>query len=270
MTSMAPYRLGWKRDLVDFRDADFLFVPQHSAETLPSSVNLTAKCPSVYDQGQLGSCTANAIAGAFEFDIMRQGLADFMPSRLFIYYYERLMEGDVDEDNGAQIRDGIKVINQRGVCPESLWPYDISRFAEQPPIQCSVEALKDRAVQYQRVDQDLVAVKSCLASGLPFVFGVDVYQSFMDAQNGVIPMPASGEALEGGHALLCVGYDGAEQRFLFRNSWSEQWGNKGYGTIPYDYLISAHASDFWQISVVGSVLTQMVDAFEHFIGVPGD
>ena len=131
-------------------------------------------------------------------------------------------------------------------------------------------------MKYQSVTQDLVAMKSCLASGLPFVFGVDVFRSFMAANDGVIPMPAQNEELEGGHALLMVGYSDADQRFIFRNSWSEQWGGAngalpgGYGTIPYDYMLSAHASDFWCIQVVGSVLTQMVDAFERFIGVPGD
>jgi C1A family cysteine protease len=193
-----------------------------------------------------------------------------MPSRLFVYYYERLMEGTVSYDAGAMIRDGIKVINKRGVCPESLWPYNISRFAEQPPIQCSIEALKERAVKYQRITQDLTFMKSRLASGLPFVFGVDVFQSFMAATDGVIPMPAQGEALEGGHALLCVGYDDAEQRFLFRNSWGTSWGKQGYGTIPYEYLVSAHASDFWCVQVVGSVIAQLIDGFERFIGMPGD
>ena len=270
MTSTIPYRLGWKRDLVDPRDADFLFIPQHSVETLPSSVDLTTKCPPVYDQLSLGACTAHAIAAAFEFDVMRQDLADFMPSRLFIYYYERLAEGTVNEDSGAAIRDGIKVVNKLGVCPESMWPYNIARFTEMPPIQCSIEAFKERAVKYQKVMQDLTFMKSCLASGLPFVFGIDVYQSFMDAPNGDVPMFPQNEQSIGGHALLCVGYDDATQRFIFRNSWSEQWGNKGYGTIPYAYLVSAHASDFWQISVVGSVLSQLLDGFERFLGVPGD
>lgn len=252
----APYRLGCIPDAHDPRDVPFV-APESLTQALPSQVSLVSQCPAVYDQLALGSCTANAIAAAFEFDLMRQGLANFVPSRLFIYYYERLMEGDVSQDNGAMIRDGIKVVNTRGVCPESLWPYDIARFADVPPVQCSLDALKDKALKYRRISQNLPMMKACLASGLPFVFGISVYPSFMAASDGNIPMPQPGEQSIGGHAVLACGFDDAQQRFLFRNSWSAQWGNQGYGTIPYAYLASQDASDFWEISVVGSVVAQM-------------
>lgn len=253
-----PYALGWKhRDYHDTRDLLYE-VSEETLHALPSSVDLTAKCPAVYDQGNLGSCTANAIAAAFEFDVLRQNLADFMPSRLFIYYYERLLEGDVSEDNGAAIRDGIKVLNKRGVCPESEWPYDIARFADAPPVQAVTDAENDKAVKYRRIPQSLATMKGCLASGFPFVGGISVYQSFMAATNGVIPMPSPGEALEGGHAILFCGYDDASQRFIFRNSWGTSWGQQGYGTIPYTYLTSPRlAADFWQIEVVSEAVAKL-------------
>jgi C1A family cysteine protease len=258
MTSTNNYRFGWRRDTPDGRDLLFT-IPEDVAQSLPAQVDLTAQCPPVYDQGDLGSCTANAIAGAFEFDVLRQKLPDFTPSRLFIYYFERALEGDVSQDSGATLRDGMKVMNKRGVCPESLWPYDTSKFAVEPPVQCRVDALDHRVVSYRRITKNLTMMKACLASGLPFVFGINVFQSFMDANDGVVPMPGPDEPLLGGHAIVAVGFDDATQRFKFRNSWGESYGQNGYGTIPYAYLTSSQASDFWQISVVGNVLTQIVE-----------
>lgn len=243
------YRLGCIRDSHDDRDLRFE-APEHALHSLPSQVSLIDQCPPVYDQGNLGSCTANAIAAAFEFDLRKQGLADFMPSRLFIYYYERFLEHTMSEDAGASLRDGMKVINKFGVCPETDWPYDIQRFAVEPSQQARVDAAKERAIAYRRIRQSTAQMKACLASGFGFVFGINVYQSFMDANDGNIPMPAPNETLLGGHALLCVGYDDATQRCEFRNSWGLSWGKQGYGTIPYAYLTSAEASDFWQIAVL--------------------
>src|ERR1700730_5757888 len=163
-------RFGWMLDLPDHRD--YLYAaPVAVLQTLPTSVDLTGKCPPVYDQGQLGSCTANAIAAAIEFDQMKQQLSDFMPARLFIYYNERDMEGTVNSDSGAMIRDGIKSVSQLGVCPESEWPYDVAKFTQKPPAKAYQDALTDRAVSYQRVLQDLTQMRGCIASGYPFVFG---------------------------------------------------------------------------------------------------
>ena len=118
---------------------------------MPAAVDLRANCPPVYDQGQLGSCTANAIAAAIEFDRKKQRLTDFVPSRLFIYYNERVMEGTVSSDLGAQIRDGIKSVNKIGAPPETDWPYDIAKFAQKPPTKAYTDAKLDRAIQYQKV-----------------------------------------------------------------------------------------------------------------------
>jgi C1A family cysteine protease len=246
---------GWIPDLPDQRD-HLYSAPLRQLAGLPVCVDLASQCPAVYDQGQLGSCTANAIGAAVEFDRMKQGLQDFIPSRLFIYWNERNMEGTVQSDSGAQIRDGIKSVAKQGACPETDWPYDISRFTEKPSAQAYADAKLDRAVSYQRVAQNLNQMKGCLASGYPFVFGFTVYESFESdevAQTGHAPMPASGEQTVGGHAVLAVGYDDASQWLTVRNSWGDGWGMKGYFTLPYAYVTqSSLAADFWTIRLVGS------------------
>ena len=201
------------------------------------------------------NCTANAIAAAVEFDRMKQQLSDFTPSRLFIYYNERVIEGTVQSDSGAQIRDGIKSVATQGVCPESDWAYDIAKFTQRPPDAAYQDATLDRAVSYQRLVQDLNQMKGCLASGYPFVFGFTVYESFESpqvAQTGHAALPGPTEAQIGGHAVMAVGYDDAQSWFMVRNSWGSAWGISGYFTLPYAYL-SQHSlsSDFWTVRLVG-------------------
>lgn len=245
---------GWIPDLPDQRDLLYA-VPPAPPIPLPAQTDLRAQCPSVYDQGQLGSCTANAIAGALQFDEAKQGEADTtLLSRLFIYYNERVMEGTVGTDSGAMIRDGIKTVNAVGACPESEWPYDIARFTEKPSDACYADAATHRALQYQRVSHDLTQMRTCLASGFPFVFGFSVYESFESkavAHTGVAPMPAHGERVIGGHAVMAVGYDDTAATFLVRNSWGTRWGLAGYFTMPYDYLSARNLSnDFWTIRLM--------------------
>jgi C1A family cysteine protease len=248
------HKYGWVRDLPDQRD--FMYAaPAANMAALPPKVDLRPECPkTVYDQGQLGSCTANAIAGALEFDRIKEGLPDFTPSRLFIYYNERVMENTVGTDSGAQIRDGIKSVGSVGAPPETDWPYNIAEFAVEPPAKAFADAPLDKAVQYQRVAQVLGQMKGCLASGYPFVYGFTVYESFESpqvAQTGVVPMPASSEKVLGGHAVLAVGYDDSAQRFIVRNSWGPGWGIGGYFTVPYGYLTDSHLSDdFWTVRLV--------------------
>jgi C1A family cysteine protease len=244
---------GWTPDLPDQRD--YLYAaPVERLAALPPSVDLTSSCPAVYDQGQLGSCTANAIAGAFEFDQMKQGLQVFVPSRLFIYYNERVIEGTVNSDSGAQIRDGMSSVANQGVCSEDMWPYDITQFEVQPPDACYQAALQFTATVYQSITQDIDQMKGCLASGYPFVFGFTVYESFESdqvAQTGQVPMPGPDEQVVGGHAVLAVGYDDANQWFIVRNSWGDSWGMQGYFTMPYAYLLDPNlASDFWMVQTV--------------------
>src|SRR5579871_1212848 len=248
-------KYGWIPDLPDHRDFAFAAPPQTLA-TLPPSADLRPNCPPVYDQGQLGSCTANAIAAAIQFDEMKQNFPKvFVPSRLFIYYNERAIEGTIASDAGAQIRDGIKSVSKQGAPPESDWPYDIAKFTQKPPAAAYQDALKNRAVSYQRLVQNLVQMRGCLASGFPFVFGFSVYESFESqqvAQTGVVPMPGPGEQHIGGHAVMAVGYDDHEARLVVRNSWGPGWGMAGYFTMPYAYVTQTTlASDFWTIRIVG-------------------
>ncbi len=247
-------RYGWIHDLPDHRD--HVYKASFSlTKGLPDSADLRPGCPPVWDQLSLGSCTAQAIAAALEFDRRKQQLPDFVPSRLFIYFNERVMEHTVSSDSGAQIRDGIKSVAKIGVCPESEWPYIISQFAVKPPQKCYQDAKLDRAVSYQRVQQSLTQMQGCLASGIPFVAGISVYESFESdsvAKTGMVPMPHPTEQLLGGHAILICGYDVTKKAFTFRNSWGDSWADKGYGYLPFDYLLDSNLSDdFWVIKTVG-------------------
>jgi C1A family cysteine protease len=247
---------GWLPDLPDHRDFQYAVV-RHAAlaQPAPPLVDLRAQCPPVYDQGALGSCTANAIAGAFQFELMKQKLPVFNPSRLFIYYNERVLEGQAKVDSGAQLRDGVKSIATLGVCDETLWPYSVSKFATKPTKSLYTKALKNKALQYTRLNNTAInELKTCLAGGNPFVFGFTAYQSFEGdavAKSGVLPMPSDTESVIGGHAVMAVGYDDQKKAFLVRNSWGDSWGLKGYFYMPYDYITSTNlADDFWTISQV--------------------
>jgi C1A family cysteine protease len=243
---------GWLPDLPDQRD--FTYAAPQAPKALPKSVDLRAQCPAVYDQGQLGSCTANSIGGAIEFELMKQKAPVFMPSRLFIYYNERVIENTVSSDNGAQIRDGIKTVNQQGVCPETAWPYNISEFAQKPHASCYQQGLQHKVTSYQRVNRSVAQMEGCLADGYPFVIGFTVYDSFESAQvakTGILQMPAKSEKVVGGHAVLVVGYNDTQKTFIIRNSWGDGWGQKGYFTMPFDYLMNPNLSDdFWTIRLL--------------------
>jgi C1A family cysteine protease len=242
---------GWIRDLPDGRDLLYA-APIAALPELPERVDLRDKCPPVYDQGELGSCTANAIGAALQFDQKKQRESDFVPSRLFIYYLERVIEGTVDSDSGAQIRDGVKAVAKQGACKEEpTWPYDIKKFTDKPRKAAYDEAEEHQAIRYLRLTQALSQFKGCLASGYPFIFGFAVYESFESqevARSGHVPMPKAKEALLGGHAVLAVGYDEDKQWFIVRNSWGKAWGMDGYFTMPYPYLLQGSlSSDFWTI-----------------------
>lgn len=262
MTKHKIPRYGWIPDLPDARDHLYA-APLRVLSTLPPKVDLRSQCPTVvYDQGQLGSCTGNSIAGAVQFERIKQSLPSaqqLIPSRLFIYYNERVIEGTIPQDSGAQIRDGIKSVATQGVCFESgpdAWPYDVAQFATAPPAACYELALRNKIVQYSRLVQVVSQLKGCLADGYPFVFGFTVYESFESqevASTGVVPMPTPSEPVIGGHAVLAVGYDDSTQRFIVRNSWGPGWGMSGYFTIPYGYVSDSNlADDLWTIRMVES------------------
>ncbi|MHB1953780.1 MAG: C1 family peptidase [Sulfobacillus sp.] len=245
----------WKRDRPDIRDLLHDAQPLQD-ENLPALVDLRAKCPPVYDQGELGSCTANAIGAAYQFDEIKQGNlnGDAQPSRLFIYYNERVLEGTVYEDSGAEIRDSVRSIAQFGVCPEKDWPYLVEQFTVRPPESCYQSAKEHRAVLYKRVPQVLANIKSVLASGLPVAFGFNVFSSFESqevAKTGIMPMPQLNEQCLGGHAVLAVGYDDSKQAIIVRNSWGATWGDGGYFYMPYQFILNPSlASDFWTVQKI--------------------
>jgi C1A family cysteine protease len=249
---------GWKPQTPDHRDYAFARAPG----SLPDKIDLRQQMPPVYDQGQLNSCTANSLAAAMEYERVRQSESDFVPSRLFIWYNERDLEGSTASNVGASLRDGIKVLNKDGVCPESIWPYDPAMFASKPPRRAYVQAKTDVAVQYEAI-QSLGDLKGALAQSLAVVFGFAVYESFESAEvakSGIVPLPAQGEKQIGGHAVLAVGYSDPDSRITVRNSWGPDWGMSGYFVMPYEYLTGPGtpsdassvngaylANDFWAI-----------------------
>lgn len=239
---------GWKPDVPDQRDHAFVA----GKATIPAAVDWRAGMPPVYNQGDLGSCTANAIAAAVDYERNRQGEQFINPSRLFIYYNERAAEHTVASDAGASIRDGIKSVKNQGDCPEKEWPYVTKKFTVKPKAACYADALKYKAVSYVRVGVSVAQLKKALA-GRPVVFGFTVYESFESAavaKTGIVPLPKKSESVLGGHAVCAVGYDDQKHVVICRNSWGARWGDHGYFTLPYAYFTSTLTGDYWQIQLV--------------------
>ncbi|MEK7476657.1 MAG: C1 family peptidase [Candidatus Coatesbacteria bacterium] len=238
---------GWLPDLPDARDWVFA---ARAPRRMPARTDLRAGCSAVEDQGDLGSCTAQALAGALEFLERTHRRAFEERSRLFIYYNERVVLHTVREDSGAMLRDGIKTLAAQGACGEKLWPYAPAKFASRPPAACYRDGSRHQITEYRRI-ADVDGMRTCLAGGFPFVFGFMVYESFETravARTGVVALPGRREKALGGHAVMAVGYDDAAKRFLVRNSWGTKWGMRGYFTMPYAYLASRDLSDdFWVI-----------------------
>jgi C1A family cysteine protease len=246
-------RYGWRPDSPDMRDFLLAVEPM---KAMPPAMSLRKQMPPVYDQGQLGSCTANSVGAILEFNELKQKETDAAtPSRLFIYYNERAMEGTISQDSGAEIRDGIKSVAQLGAPPETIWPYDINKFARKPPAAAYKAGVKHQAIRYARVAQTTVAIQSVLASGFPISYGFTVYESFESdvGANGIVPMPQPDEKTLGGHAVVAVGYKTIRGQLYFecRNSWGPGWADHGYFWMPASYISSASlARDFWVIEQV--------------------
>ncbi len=245
---------GWKPSLPhlnDDRRAYSLIAPEI---TLPPVIDLRPLDVPIYDQGELGSCTGNGIGACWQFSLKKQGKPAPMPSRLFIYYFERVIEKTVNEDAGAQIYDGLAVLQNQGCCDEALHPYVISKFTQKPSAAAVAAAAKHEATQAYAVKQNLKEIKTCLASGFPIVMGFTVYESFETqkvSKTGIVPMPKRSEQVMGGHCVCIVGYSDATNVFFCRNSWGKDWGKNGYFQIPYDYFLNPNlASDFWTVRLV--------------------
>ncbi|MBV9963025.1 MAG: C1 family peptidase [Parafilimonas sp.] len=247
------HKFNWRPSRGDFRDHKF--IPALKVQSLPVKVDMRHVYKHIFDQGDLGSCTANAAAAAVGFERSKQNLDSYRASRLFIYYNERVIENTVNYDSGAQIRDSINVLYKQGACREHMWEYDISQYKAKPDQRCYTTAAEFKIKEYLKIDNSSIDnLKNCLADGFAFIFGFTVFESFESndvAETGMVPMPQPNEKVLGGHAVMCIGYDDEKQVFICRNSWGNTWGDKGNFYMPYDYLTNPDlASDFWTIRLL--------------------
>jgi len=220
---------------------------------LPAKVDLRPSMTAVENQGQLNSCVANAVAGAYEYLAKRHlGDGSYDVSRLFVYYNARKRAGVENEDEGSVIADAIETLKENGACSEPTWPYEEELVAEEPAGEAYDEAARFLVESSEMVPTELDAWKHALAEGYPIVFGCLLFNSFDSGRRGKIPMPTSresGREEHGGHAMLCVGYSDPDRVFIVRNSWGPEWGDKGYCYMPYDYLMddTYNGGDSWII-----------------------
>jgi C1A family cysteine protease len=274
---MGKYGMGWIPDYPDFRDytekteeIKSVLAPTGLLRTkgLPSSVDLREWCSAIEDQGRLGSCTAHAGVGILEYYERRSFGRHIDASRLFLYKVTRnLMK--MKGDTGAYLRTTMGAMVLFGVPPEDYWSYtdEEKRFDQEPPSFCYAFAQNYQTVKYFRHDppginaeEILKKVKTYLAASHPAMFGFTIYNSVEQAEKtGRIPFPSSKERIEGGHAVAAVGYDDKMKiknkygkiettgALLIRNSWGKEWGEEGYGWLPYEYVMKGLAEDFWSI-----------------------
>lgn len=269
--------MGWLPDYPDFRDytpAHALIQPMlqmvYSSKNkgqLPITVDLKEFCSPVENQGRLGSCTAQAGVGLVEYFINRAVGKYIDVSRLFLYKVTRNLMHQKG-DTGAFLRTTMGALVLFGVPPEEYWPYHEDDFDKEPPAFCYAFAQNYQAISYYRLDPPqinkeelLKSIKTNIVSGLPSMFGFTVFNSIQQAdQTGCIPYPTAGEKMIGGHAMVAVGYDDKKEiknsnpkssptigALLIRNSWGTDWGEHGYGYLPYEYVLKGLAEDFWSI-----------------------
>jgi C1A family cysteine protease len=256
---------GWKPSLPDPRDV-FAFTPADleaiAGEKYPDEFSLRAELPAVLDQGSLGSCTANALAGLLQYEAMQDGRDFGVPSRLFIYYLERLREGSVNEDAGAYGRDGFAALRKTGAPPETLWPYDINLFRQAPPQDAYDAAGENRIHHYTHARQNIREIQHLIMLRRPVAFGFTVFESFEGEQcmrTGLMPMPLHGERVLGGHEVYAMGWktidlpavdegqdfaEGPEILIECRNSWGTGVMDEGNFWMPAKFAFGGYASDF--------------------------
>jgi C1A family cysteine protease len=214
-------------------------------------VDLREWASPVEEQRQLGSCTAQAVVGAYELLTKMHYPDQFVDlSRLFLYYNARKISGDINEDIGAYISTAIEAVKTYGLCREDLWPYDPNKFDVEPGYICYRDARKRTIDQVYEIASHEEII-DMLDQQYPVVVGVAVYSDFdrINNQSAVLKMPAATEEPMGSHAMCIVGYDDLKQQFLLRNSFGDDWGEGGYFWIPYEYA-DANFSDMWAFSLL--------------------
>lgn len=242
-------KFGWRPSLPDFRDFRYRAIsPDKEVAQLPPVKYLI--CPPVVDQGDLGSCVFFALSYAMESAQVSQDIIPENPSQLFAYYHYRETYGQIDYDDGAMIRDAVKLLAADGICGEEDWPYLTANFAVKPPFQSYIKAREHRIQSYHALEtmEDML---NCIADGYGFVCGISVYSSIDDAvvvKTGKVPVPGKDDKFLGGHAIYVGGYNLHKQMFKFQNSWGKDWGDQGFGWIPFAYLESnGLCGDRWTV-----------------------
>lgn len=273
---MSKYYYGWRRSNPDHRDHIYS-TPRNVLQKLPSSIDLDPLNNSVgvpfdpcWDQGALGCCGPSSLAENILYDLIinsqpnvKQPNKIVVPSRLFSYYTTRELMDTIKSDSGVDNRTMLKALNQFGWCNEDLCPYDITKFEDKPSYAAYSQAIGRKLEEYSNVPQSSAQMKGCLAGdpdngilGRPFIFGFTVYESFESdevTRTGVVPLPAYSEKVLGGHDVLIMGYNDLTQLFKFKNHYSDSWGDRGYGYIPYSYAINPDlAGDFWCVKMAYS------------------
>lgn len=252
MSSLRTYNYV-KEDMSD-KDLKFNLKIRVAARiNLPIKVDLreinSKIIPSVLDQGNLGASTANACSNVLKYLLRKEKNKDLQPSRLYMYWFSRFLEGKEESDVGVSIRDTMTSIHTFGVCDEVLLPYNVNKYKNRPSNSCVRSAtLNIRDFKYMSLDPSFVQIKQCLNSGFPIVFAMDVYESFESeivATTGLVPIPDTKDHKLGSHVVAMYGYDDAKKRFLVMNSWGVKWGENGYFYLPYDYL--PYMYDFWMM-----------------------
>lgn len=212
---------------------------------LPANVDLRPGFQPVYNQGMTNACVGfSTVAGLGEYMAHKRGW-NMRFSPRYLWNLGRKAEGSVNQNVGMYLEDAIKIMDNLGMIPEQAYPFTTTNaddpafnnvLTQLPSNQMIEDAKKYRISQGWERIPSVHAMKKALAEGKPVVFAMMIFSNIQDGANGMVPMPGPNDQPLGGHAILAVGYDNARRVFIFRNSWGAEWGDKGYGYLPYDYF----------------------------------